>query len=606
MKLSKLYCNKEKFKNIQFNLNGLNVVYADVKTSISDKNNAHNLGKTLFADLIDFLLLKRIDNKKKHFFYKEPSSSQIFNEYIFYLEILLNSGVFLTIKRSVSVNTKISFKISKSQSEGFNPPENWDIVDLSIKKAISQLNEYLNYNFFKNKNYSYRKAINYSLRRQGDYSDIYKLNKFSSGKHRDWKPFMFDLLGFDGKLLFDKYIVESQIEELNHFANNLRREFEVDEKKRDELVGQIHIKKNNLISITKNIDKFNFYNEDKKLIKDGIDHIESKISKLNTVSYNIQFDVNQLKKSIKNKFAFDLKKVNKVFEEMKIFFPKQLKKDYNELLEFNSKLTIERNKLLKKTVLGKIKDLEEVNETLEELNKEKEDLLSVLKGTDTFNKFKTYQKRLAKLESNLVSLNEKLKKIDLIIKKEEDKKEKNDDLDKYISRIKKLANSTEKNILYNSIRNSFSQYYKEIINETAIISWSLNKENNVDFLSPSIERIQGELKRGTSQGDGYTYTKLFCVTFDLAIVTNYINKSYFRFVYHDDVLANEDNGVKHRFLNQIYQLTSIKNFQYIFSVIKDDLPVDEKTEKPINFSDQEIILNLNDKDESGTLFGFNF
>lgn len=32
MKLSKLYCNDERFKNIKFNLKGLNVIYADVKS----------------------------------------------------------------------------------------------------------------------------------------------------------------------------------------------------------------------------------------------------------------------------------------------------------------------------------------------------------------------------------------------------------------------------------------------------------------------------------------------------------------------------------------------------------------------------------------------
>ncbi|QYS91992.1 hypothetical protein JJC04_05025 [Flavobacterium covae] len=63
MKLSKLYSNKENFKNILFNLNGLNVIYAEVKTDIKDKRNSHCLGKTKVAELIDFLLLKKIDKK---------------------------------------------------------------------------------------------------------------------------------------------------------------------------------------------------------------------------------------------------------------------------------------------------------------------------------------------------------------------------------------------------------------------------------------------------------------------------------------------------------------------------------------------------------------
>ena len=68
MQLSKLYCNIEGFKNILFNLNGLNIVYADVKSDFNEKKNSHDLGKTKLAEIIDFLLLKGID--KKHFLLK--------------------------------------------------------------------------------------------------------------------------------------------------------------------------------------------------------------------------------------------------------------------------------------------------------------------------------------------------------------------------------------------------------------------------------------------------------------------------------------------------------------------------------------------------------
>jgi len=47
------------------------------------------------------------------------------------------------------------------------------------------------------------------------------------------------------------------------------------------------------------------------------------------------------------------------------------------------------------------------------------------------------------------------------------------------------------------------------------------------------------------------------------------------------------------------------NIQYILSVIKSDLPTDNE-ERPIRFEDNEIVLRLNDKDPSGTLFGFEF
>jgi len=163
---------------------------------------------------------------------------------------------------------------------------------------------------------------------------------------------------------------------------------------------------------------------------------------------------------------------------------------------------------------------------------------------------------------------------------------------------------TDTNLLYKEIRSKFSMYYKAILNEDAYISWNINGSGNIDFKSPKVVS-SGENKIDTAQGDGYTYTKLFCVCFDLAILTSYANQSYYKFVYHDDVLANEDNGVKHRLLGLIKSLIEKYQVQYIFSIIKDDLPTNDK-DLPIKFSDTEVVLNLSDKDEKETLFGFKF
>src|SRR4051812_2163528 len=108
MKLSKLYCNVETFKNIKFNLDGINVIYAEVQSESREKKNSHDLGKTKLAELIDYLLLKGADKNFFLFKLKNKEGTSIFNEYVFYLEVLLNSGKYLTIRRSVKNNTKIS------------------------------------------------------------------------------------------------------------------------------------------------------------------------------------------------------------------------------------------------------------------------------------------------------------------------------------------------------------------------------------------------------------------------------------------------------------------------------------------------------------------
>ena len=50
------------------------------------------------------------------------------------------------------------------------------------------------------------------------------MDKFSKGADRHWKPFMFDLLGFDGDLIAKKYELDAELEELDRDLETLERE----------------------------------------------------------------------------------------------------------------------------------------------------------------------------------------------------------------------------------------------------------------------------------------------------------------------------------------------------------------------------------------------
>jgi len=605
MKLSKLYCNDISFHNIEFNLSGISVVYAEVRSELAEKKNSHSLGKTKLSQLIDYLFLKTIN--KDHFLlkHKDGQDISIFNEHIFYLELLLNSGKFLTIRRSIQANTKISFAVNATSVEGFIPPTNWEHENLAIKKAKLVLSNYLMLDFFKYKSYDYRKAISYSLRTPPeDYSDVYQLSKFGKGRDLYWKPFMFDLLGFDGELLLKKYENDKKREDISQFIVTLKKEYSIKVEDRDDYVAQVKLVESDASEIESEIDRFNFYKQDKALIQSGIEEIETSISNLNTEAYNLNYEIDKLRRSIKNKFAFDVDKVNKVFQEANLYFADQLKQDYEALINFNNELTKERNKLLKDSLTKKSDALKEVEIRLIELNKEKEDLLSHLQDTDSFRKFKQFQKNLVKIEGELFSLKEKISNIDKIIKKEGESDDLLKAIEGTIKDLKKVYQHTEDNVRYSNIRNMFSKIYKKIMDEDARISWNINSNNNVDFIPPKVHGKDLDQKV-TGKDEGNTYKKLLCVAFDLAILGTYSNESYFRFVYHDDVLSQQDNGIKLRLLHQIGELTRQHDLQYILSVIKSDLPQDEN-ENLIYFKDQEIVLRLHDKDKSGTLFGIEF
>lgn len=605
MKLSKLYCNQATFKNIRFNLKGLNVISADVKSSLNDKKNSHDLGKTKLAELIDFMLLKKIKSKKEHFFFKilDESGDSIFHDYVFFLEIMLNSGEFLTIRRSVESNTKISFLLNEQRIPEFSESLNWTYEDVSFDKAKTILSDYLSIDIFKNKDYDYRTSISYSLRNQDDFGDVYKLSKVK-GKDINWKPFMFDLLGFKGDLLKLKYQSDAKIADINKLIDSYKTDASVRVEDRDQIVAEKYNVESEFKEIESKIDKFNFYEQDKTLVRKGIDDLEANVSALNSISYRLNYEIDKLNKSIKNNFSFDMKKVKKVFEESKIFFPDQLVADYDSLIAFNKKLTIERNSALKETIKIKETELKDIDIQLKESNKEREDLLSYLTDSDTFAKFKFCQKELVKVEGKLSNYREKLKAIDNILTKEDEIETLQDNIKTTVKSLAAIFKTTEKNDKYMKIRASFTKFYKKIMNEDAYISWRINTVDNVEFVSPKV-RSKIDTNKDSAKDDGHTYKKMLCVAFDLSILTAYNNESYYRFVYHDDVLSQQDNGIKLRLLELIDGVLKEYDLQYMLSVIESDLPVGENGER-FQFSDDDVVLRLHDKDESGTLFGLEF
>jgi uncharacterized protein YydD (DUF2326 family) len=597
MKLSKLYSNKA-FHNTEFNL-GLNVIFADVKAKESP-NSSHSIGKTKFIRLLDFLLLKKVVPKKYFLTSTKDNETNTFkfNGYEFYLELLLNSGSYLTIKRTVADSSKISMKLSESSMGGFEIPKSWDLESIGIDEAKEKLNEYLNFDFFKrNPGLDYRDTINYSLRipDEGDYTDLFKLSKFTFDEKK-WKTFMFSLLGFDSTAVAEKYDVEDEIKQKNKVIREQEEGFNINSNKKDEVEGFIQVLTNTKQQKIQELDSLNFYNQDNKVIVELVDEIETKIGELNKQSYNLQFEVNKIAESLKSDFSFDFELIKEVFGEVQLHFPDQLAKSYEELIEFNKQITIERKGLLKETLSKKNEELREVKLSLFNLNKEKEKFRDVIQDNSIIKKLKEYQTELIGLEHEIARHEAQLDSIKIIESKKSEIDRLSDELKVAAQKLSVIIENTSSNPRYARIRNYFSEFAHAILNYPAIISVSKNSNNNVEY---------GYRVGDTKKGDGNTYRKLLCVAFDLAILAEYSSESYFKFVYHDDVFSNQENKIRIRLLNLIKEYCIKYNIQYILSIIKDDLPRDEN-DNPIMFTKEEIIMELNDKDNNGKLFKTTF
>jgi len=580
MKLSKIYSNKN-FKNIEFN-DKFNAVIAFIESK--EKKDTHNLGKTSLLRVIDFLLLAKINKSNDKLF-----GNDFFIGQTFYGEFKLNSGKYLLIKRSVDLPTKISFKLLDNKIEGFVTNIIWDIEDLTFEKAREKLNEYLGFNVLEK--WNYRKSITYFLRSQQDYLDVFKLNKFK-GKHKDWKPFVFELLGFNGDLIKEKLEIEEDIDELNKKLQVLKNEAQIDTSEKDRLEGLLEIKQNELSDIEKLIDVFNFYGEDLETNKIIVEQIDNRIQALNSERYRISFEIDKIKKSLSNIIDdVDLNEVNILFEELNTFFPKELKKKYEDLTRFQKTITLERKNYLTENLDNLINEFKETNEELKVLEEKKSSLLEVLIQKDSYQKFKEYQKKLTNIEVEVELIKNKLKAIDnsLLIEKEIEQK-------KELIKIKiEALEQALRERKHSNINKIFNSIIKEILDTNALISLKLNKQGNVDF-SADYQNPNDLIK--TSEAQGTTYKKLLCVAFDLSLLINYSDKSFYKFVYHDGVLEGLDDRIKTRYINLVKNICNQYSLQYILTLIDSDLPQNDK-----NIISQEYIcLELNDNNDNGKLF----
>lgn len=581
MKLVKIYANKN-FKNIEFS-SKFNVVLAIIKDK-EDKKNTHGLGKTSLIHVINFILISDFD--------KKTFGNDLFKDMVFYGEIELNDGRYLIIRRSIDKNSKISFKINESKSSGFIFPEEWDEENLSFDKSRAKLNEYLGFDVLTN--FGYRKSITYFLRTQQDFLDVYKLDKFK-GKHSDWKPFVFELLGYDSQLIDEKFSIEEKIEEKKKTIQILQKEVQIDIEERDKLAGLLEIKYQEFDVAVQTIDKFNFFEQDKTLNKELIERLDEKIQILNTDRYRLSYEINKIEESLSNLGQeIDIDDLEKLYSETKMYFPTELKKEFSDLIQFNQAISNERKKYLSENLVELKNLFKTTNDELRNLEKEKSEKLSFLTEKDSYEKFKTYQKQLSKIETEIALIQNKIKAIDDSLSIEEEIQKLQNQVKNAISTIRDAVNKRE----HAEINKIFNNIISDVLDTNALISIKQNSRGNIDF---SADYQNPTDLMTTSEAQGTTYKKLLCMAFDLALLIHYRKHSFFHFAYHDGILEGLDDRIKIRLLNKVKAICEEYDLQYIISLIDSDIPIKENGEK-YQFSSNEICLELNDLDNSGKLF----
>jgi uncharacterized protein YydD (DUF2326 family) len=306
------------------------------------------------------------------------------------------------------------------------------------------------------------------------------------------------------------------------------------------------------------------------------------------VSYEIKKIENSLSEIIDN---IDQKSLDSLYEEVNLYYPKELKKEYEDLIRFQKSITIERKEYLSENLNNLRAEYLVLDEAIKKFEDQKSKYLSVLTEQDSYFKFKEYQKKSVQSEVEIARIKDKLLAIDSSIILEEEIAQKKEIIQEKVTALK---NSLSKRN-HSNINKIFNFIIKEVIDTNALISLKLNNQDNVDF-NADYQNKTDLLK--TSEGQGTTYKKLLCVAFDLSLIIHYSKNSFYKFVYHDGVLEGLDDRIKIRFIKLVKELCIEYNIQYIITLIDSDLP---KSKKDL-IKEKDVCLKLDDRNNEGKLF----
>lgn len=583
MKLSKLYCNDKRFKTVYFK-EGFNLILGSVNNK--NKNDTHNLGKTTLVEIINYMLLK----KNTHFF-SGKTKEEIFKGFEFFLEVELDKS-FVTIKRSVK-NPKISLQVHNEKNQNFIDFENWDFKDIKLDIAKNELNKLFNFNLKSD----YRNFLKFILRTQEDYGFDFRKNELADIQ---WKPYIMELFGYGYKTTYEMLKLRKEKEDIAAQLSDYNDKYfrELEEKKSIQKIYEEKIK-----LLKSDLEKYNYDKIDKSITDELVKNILNEISRLNTIRYNLEYDIQNIRQNIDKEInTMDISEIEMLYKEAKVYFGKDIIKDYKDLIKFNEQISKERIKSLNNILEEKEKRLVRIEEELKKKNEEQKNAIKILENNNMILKILSHNDELKKYELEEAKISRELE----IMQKNIDLKEREEqiitDINKCANEIRKNFNSNT-NILSENIKKLFSEYTNKVLYDLrGDILLYPNLNGYPDF---KINLYSVKSGKVTAENDGNSYNKHIKCCLDLSIVTGYIqsDEKFFKFLFHDASIEALDLRLKKSYLELVKDLCSKYKIQYITTAIYDEI-----SDKEIyDFIEQDIILKLDDsEDYSGTLFGFRF
>lgn len=592
MKPSKLYSNRPaEFAAVEFEPD-LNVVLAEIRLPENRDRDTHNLGKTTLGRLLDFGFLAGRD--AKFFLFKHLDR---FEDFIFFLEIELLDGGYVTVRRSVAEATKIAFKKHVARHQDFSTLQDreWDHLDVPFDRAKELLDSLLDWRAVKP--WHYRKGLGYFLRSQEDFRDVFQLRKFANS-HADWKPFLAHILGFDADLITKHYAKEDELKEKEQKALTIRQEIGGEIEDAGKIDGLLLLKRQEVDKKQALLDAFDFRSQDKSDTKQLVDQVDERIAALNQRRYSLNQNRKKVIASLEeDQILFDPEDAAELFREAGVLFSGQIKRDFQQLIAFNKAITDERRGYLVEERAEIEAELKTVNSELNNLGKRRSEMLAFLSSTDSFAKYKRLSSELVTLRADIEGLERQRTFVQRLQQLRADIRNLDEEKTHLQAAIEAdvEAKNADVGSLFSRIRIFFNEIVEEVIDQQALLSVVVNQLGHLDFRA----ELLNDAGIATSADRGFSYKKLLCIAFDLAVLRAHLDDAFPRFAFHDGVFESLDDRKKENLLSVIRRYTGL-GIQSIVTLIDSDLPPRD-ADDPV-FSSSEVVVLLHDQGDAGRLF----
>lgn len=480
--------------------------------------------------------------------------------FVFFLEIKKKNGKYLTIKRKID-SKEVWFE---EHLVSANLKDKSFQYCFKIDKASKFLSEKLGFSINGIQNQNFRKYLSYFIREKVDVLDVFKPNKFK-GKDSDWKPLVASMMGVNIEFINEKIKLDKAKKSIQDAIKILESDFSVKNINEKEIKQLIENYKQDIKRITKNCKNLDLFNEDESKQRELINQIDKDIANLNLEKYRLKTRNRLINQTMKKKQEIDLERIQKLFEDINIYFKEELVKSFDDVIAFNNKISKDSSFYLEIEKRENDIKLQKIDNVLKEHDNKRKHILENITQNNILEKIMQLMQESSELKLKIKSQE------DLIILSDKYKQKKNEfiEIKDNIQKISKEINreiSEEDNPKLKKFLDDFTKYSQCILSENGNIDIILNNQNNIDFKLRSL----GLENQENSKSKGETFSKIYCFVFSLCSILLHQDDNFFDFILYDGLF----DGVATEYVNRVIELMKDmgeNGIQIIFTGIEKDI-----------------------------------